>query len=459
MEPHRDTLIVPRAVVLAALFAVYFVAGRLGLNFALAHPGGAPIWAPAGIAFAAFVLLGYEVWPIVLVGTVLVNIMTSGSIPVSAAVGVGNTLEGFVGAFLVNRFANGAGTFKTPDRIFRFTTIVALGSAPVSATVGVASLLVAGATRWSEAGYLWLTWWLGNLTGDLVVVPFVVLWSIGPWIRTSWLQIAEAGGLLASLTVVTLVVFGGLYPSDVKNYPFEFLCGPFFLWAAFRFGRREVATATAIVATVAVWGTLRGLGPFVRDTQDESLFLLQAYVGVTSVMSVTLAAVVAEHRRLEEQLQELAVTDPLTGLWNYRRLLESLRAEIARSDRTGRPFAVVFFDMNGLKRINDEHGHLAGSRALCRVANALRRSCRTTDLPARFGGDEFAVVLPETSQTGAERFTERIFAWLRQEEERPVIAVSGGLAIYPRDGGTPSALLRAADEALYTAKTLGSAAS
>src|SRR5262249_12051581 len=147
----------------------------------------------------------------------------------------------------------------------------------------------------------------------------------------------------------------------------------FFLWAAFRFGRREVATAMALLSGIAVWGTLHGFGPFVRDTQNqnESLVLLQAYTSVMAVVGLVLAAAIGEHKQAEAQLHHLATTDPLTGLANYRRLLEVLRSEIARSGRTRRSFAVLFVDMNGLKRINDRYGHLTGSRALCRVADAL----------------------------------------------------------------------------------------
>jgi diguanylate cyclase (GGDEF)-like protein len=260
------------------------------------------------------------------------------------------------------------------------------------------------------------------------------------------------------LVGVGFVVFGGGFPSDIKDYPLEFLCVPFLLWAAFRFGRRETATAVVILSGLAVWGTLRGFGPFARETPNESLVLVQAYTSVMAIMGMVLAAVVAEHKHAEAQLTELATTDPLTGLVNYRRLIEVMRGEIARSSRTRRPFAVLFVDMNGLKKINDKHGHLAGSRALCRVADALRKSCRTTDTPARFGGDEFAIVLPETGDEGGQLVLARVAERLAADTDRPVLSVSGGVAVFPRDGDTPTLLLRAADQSLYEAKARAAAA-
>jgi diguanylate cyclase (GGDEF)-like protein len=112
----------------------------------------------------------------------------------------------------------------------------------------------------------------------------------------------------------------------------------------------------------------------------------------------------------------------------------------------------VFFDMDGLKRINDELGHLIGSRAVCRFAETLRASCRATDTAARYGGDEFVCVLPDTDEEGASVVIRRVVERLAEDPDKPQLSTSAGVAVYPKDGGTPTTLLSAADRALYAVK-------
>ena len=180
-----------------------------------------------------------------------------------------------------------------------------------------------------------------------------------------------------------------------------------------------------------------GLNPI--ETED-GLLVMSAIVDIT------------ERQRAQEQIRLLAVTDPLTGLANYRRLLVALESEIKRHSRTRRSFAVLLFDLDGLKKINDAHGHLVGSRALGRLANILRIHCREIDTVARYGGDEFVVVLPETESEAARHVAQRISEQLRNDGEMPCISASVGTAIFPQDGKTIDELLAVADRGLYREK-------
>lgn len=165
-----------------------------------------------------------------------------------------------------------------------------------------------------------------------------------------------------------------------------------------------------------------------------------------------IAVDVTEQRTLEDQLRHQASSDSLTGLGNHRRLFEVLHAEICRSNRTTREFSLMLLDLDGLKAINDQFGHVAGDRALCRLAQILRDCCRSIDIAARHGGDEFALVLPETGMAAATLVAQRICELLEKEAEAPALSVSIGIASHPKDAETIGTLLYAADKALYAMK-------
>jgi diguanylate cyclase (GGDEF)-like protein/PAS domain S-box-containing protein len=165
-----------------------------------------------------------------------------------------------------------------------------------------------------------------------------------------------------------------------------------------------------------------------------------------------IAVDVTEQRAIEEQLRHQAFSDSLTGLANHRRLFDVLQAEICRTKRTEREFSLLLLDLDGLKAINDRFGHLVGNRALCRVAQILADCSRSIDTAARQGGDEFALVLPETGVAAATLVARRICDLLAKDAEEPALSVSVGVASYPKDADTIGTLLYAADMALYAMK-------
>jgi diguanylate cyclase (GGDEF)-like protein/PAS domain S-box-containing protein len=171
-----------------------------------------------------------------------------------------------------------------------------------------------------------------------------------------------------------------------------------------------------------------------------------------ALASLVSAFDLTERKHAEAEVQLLAVTDPLTGLGNYRRLVEALDAEVKRTGRTGRPFAILLLDLDQLKKINDRYGHLIGSQALCRLADVLRIFCRAIDTATRYGGDEFAIILPETTVAGARLVASRIRNRLATDSLQPPLSTSIGVALYPQDGETMEALLRTADRELYAMK-------
>jgi signal transduction histidine kinase len=288
--------------IVGILTAVYFAAGKLGLMLASLHASASPVWPPAGIALAALLLVGYRAWPAIFMGAFLVNVTTAGNVATSVAIAAGNTLEALAGAWLVNRFTGGTNVFDRPQGIFKFA-LAATISAIISPAFGVTSLALAGFANWANYGAIWLTWWLGDTTGDLVFGPLVVLWSAASKRRWTKREAVEVGSLFLLLLLLSGVVFGGWLEISARNYPVTFICGPVVIWMAFRFSQRETATSIFILSAVAVWGTLHGFGPFVRQTENESLLSLQCWTAVLSITVLALSAGMAQRRRAEEELQ------------------------------------------------------------------------------------------------------------------------------------------------------------
>ena len=293
---------------LCSLAAVYVIAGKFGLRLAVFHPSATPVWPPTGISLAAFLLLGYWVWPAIFLGAFAVNVTTAGSVATSLGIATGNTLEGLLGAFLVNQFANGKNVFAHQRDTFTFVLLAALLSTTVSATFGVTTLTLGRYADWERYSEIWITWWLGDAAGALIVTPPLVLWVSDHainWSRSRWLEISVSISLLC---LVALVVFQSGLAMTGPNYPLGFLTLSILIWVAVRLGPRETTTAVLLCVGIAIWGTLRGSGPFARGSANETLLLLQAFMAVIAVTALALAVGVSERRRAEQALDQLNQT-------------------------------------------------------------------------------------------------------------------------------------------------------
>lgn len=438
-------------IILVSLAVAYVVTGKGGLAFGFTHPAVTAVFPPAGIALGALLVLGYRVWPVILLAGTLLYGSVLGFVPAAPILAAAHTGEGIFLAYLINRFAGGRHVLQTPRHALRFAGLTALTAVCVGATAATLTLVLFDLAPATIADQIWMTWGLGSFGGVVLAGPMVLLFAQGRNDRWKRVQVIEAGAVFISVLFVGLIVFRGI-PLELRAYPLEMLCFVVLLWPAFRLGRRAASLGLLVLTGLAMEGTLAGYGPLFRNSPDVSVAMVIGFMSLMAVLIQCLAALAAEYAIAESQLREMVVTDPMTGLPNYRRLVEVLGVEITRANRSDGTFAVVFFDMDGLKQINDELGHLIGSRAVCRFAETLKAACRDTDTAARYGGDEFVVVLPSSDEAGAQMVVSRVVERLAEDKVKPELATSAGIAVYPKDGSTPTTLLSAADRALYAVK-------
>ncbi len=300
-----------QSALVAAVAAAYFLAAQLGFLMLSVDPRAPAVWPPTGLALAALLVLGYRVWPGVLLGAFVAGLSAPASGPVglasllgaSGGIGLGNTLEALAGAWLVQRYAGGRTAFQQPQTIFSFTALAAGLSTSLSATIGVASLSLAGFEPWPDFGWLWFTWWLRDVVSVLVVTPLFLVWSTKRLPTLDARRVIEWAVLLVTLVLVGQLVFGD-WPWRRANYlPLSFLVIPILVWTALRFGQRGAASAIFLLGCLSIVGTLRGTGPFALANRTNSLLLLEAFLGVMAVMALVLAADSAQRQRAEAALR------------------------------------------------------------------------------------------------------------------------------------------------------------
>jgi diguanylate cyclase (GGDEF)-like protein/PAS domain S-box-containing protein len=277
----------------------YFVAAKLGLELAFEQVNTSPVWPPTGLAIAALVYFGVNYWPSVFLGAMLVNIATGTSLIISTSIGVGNALEAIIAVWLLLRYTNNE-PFTSVINVARFSTIVFFATM-ISATIGVSSLFLGNVISLSTFPLLWTTWWLGDLVGGLVVAPFLLIWANIN--KSKIISIKPLDIILLLVTIASILfVFSSLFTIGREHYPLAFIYLPITIWAGYRFGQTGATLFILLISSVAIFATLYGYGPFIRPSENESLLLLQSFMGVMMLATLIITASIEENFIINIQL-------------------------------------------------------------------------------------------------------------------------------------------------------------
>lgn len=288
---------------LLVLAVIYHLAVRLGLKMAYVQPNTSPVWPPTGIAIAALLLFGYNLWPGISLGVLLGSLLTGAPFNLALGMTLGNTLEALVIAFCLHRIVDFRADINRVQDVINLLGISFLGTM-ISATIGTMTLMLTGLGEWGYFQTIWTTWWIGDLLGALVVAPVLLVWVTPPPFLANRRSYLEGAILLTLLGFITWYVFSNQPPVGILQQALLYVIFPFTTWAALRFGQRGATTAILLVSGIAIWGTARGMGPFSLESKNDSLILLQTFMGVVSLTMLILAAATIERRKAAEALQQ-----------------------------------------------------------------------------------------------------------------------------------------------------------
>ncbi|NVN50639.1 diguanylate cyclase [Mycolicibacterium hippocampi] len=470
----------PTQTALAAmvLAIAYVLLGRLTFSVSVEYSNiTSVVFAPEGVALAFAIIFGPRVAWGVLVGQTVLSLWSGPSVFGGVTIGIINALECALGAILFARWKISP-QFAKPRDVLLFVVLVFLVLQPISATGGVSVLWAIGATptEWIPQGWetfwthgvqqpledagaipsAWVHWWIGNSVGQMLIAPLLLAWSIKGVARHP----KNSYDLIVSAAAIGLL---GLAATVLPVYPLLVLgvTYPLLVWIGLRRGLRGVTTANVLIAPAITWAGAVGTGFLSHLSVPDRLAHVGFFIATGSIFSLMLFAMFEERRILVERLDDLARLDSLVPLANRRHFVESLQSHLGQTSGADGPVAVVAFDVDHFKRINDRHGHIAGDSVLLAIADTCTTRLDDGQFAARIGGEEFAIALPDTDLATARQFADELRDAIEHQHLRPdaptslmPVTVSVGVTVARQEDSLDTILLRV-DEALYDAKRAG----
>lgn len=287
---------------------IYFLSAMLGLSFSPVAGIATPIWPPSGIALAALLIFGQNLWPGITLGAFLINYSATGSFAVAAGIAIGNTLETWIAVLLLNRLGFDRKLERYRD-ILLFLLIPVFACSAISATIGIFTGNTFGVLTTAELPTAFRTWWMGDALGDLVVAPFLLMiWKMADGPKQDLQSILEEATVYLVIVGLSLVFLIDAKEWSFVNYLRPNMLLPVLLWAAFRFSQRGATTVLLLLSLIFTWGTAINRGPFSGGEVVENFLGLQLFIGITTITFLFVGTLIFQWRQTQRALQR-AVAD------------------------------------------------------------------------------------------------------------------------------------------------------
>lgn len=438
---------------------VYFFSAKLVAPLSLSESSSIfAIWPPTGVALSFLFFRGYMVVPGIFIGAFLLNVTLS-SPYVAFEIAVGNTFGPAATYWLIMNSAKNEirkDIFYDTNTILSFIFYSAIG-ALITSSMGTTVLYLNGLLAAEHQILGWAIWFFGDLIGFILIVPLSVAYIFQCRATAAMKKhIFEALILLIILLISAVIIFGSGYFFK-EHYPIEYLILFPLIWASIRFQYGINLIFLIIVTVFAILGTVSGYSQFVFAGDHKlSLIMLQLFIFTVTFLILMMTAQRSYSIRMFNETERLTLIDPLTQVGNRRCFVQVLKEELAKSRRYNHPVSLIILDIDHFKQINDKWGHQAGDSVLKELSSLLIAHVRSTDYLARWGGEEFAIVLPESTLANGVITAEKL---RKSIEEYPFsinqhVTCSFGVIQCREDESVDSAIEKA-DEKLYAAKEGG----
>ncbi len=299
MEMGKATNVLSYLFKIGLLATVYYLAAIFGLSLDAVSKFATLVWPPTGLSLAALVLLGPNLWPGVFLGAFIANYVTGAPIPVAVGIATGNTFEALFATYLLRRVVRFNPCLEHLHDVAGLVCLAAFLSTLISATIGVFTIQAGGLLPMSQFFHTWSAWWIGDMLGNLIVAPVVLVWcSERPCEDKS--SVIEVMSLACLFIAVNSWIFAS--NDSVAARPFVYITFLPLLWSAIRFGQHGTTLLITCTAVAALFGTVFGRGPFVQASLADGLFHLQMFMASLSITSLVVGAAISERNKLMEHL-------------------------------------------------------------------------------------------------------------------------------------------------------------
>ena len=448
---------------------VYIISARVGQILAIEPGNITPVWLPSGLMLALAFIRGTRIWLGVFIGAFVGNIWAYFSIEsfwiafqaiIAATMnGIGDVLSTVLMAYVIHLMLKTRYPFTSIFELIHFVLWGVIVGPLLSAIFGVMPLVAFSFIEADKLVTAFSTWWVGDGVGAMLLGPLVI--SLNRPRRLTyphyWLTFA---GLIIFVSLGTLSIFKLISLPDWSTYVAILIIVPFIVLMV-QYGHRVVFTLQFVVASIAIVATALERGPFAVSTGPMALVELQIFVFVFSLVIFAVAILAAQNqisqttlKQQKQTLEKLYRQDQLTGLWNRYRIKEFLDQELKRFNREKQAFGVIMMDIDNFKQINDKYGHNVGDQVLVELSELVSKDIRETDLFGRWGGEEFILIVCNTSIEALKILAEKIRTITEESEFSTVgkLTISLGVTLI-KPGDSRLALIDRADEALYLSKS------